>query len=270
MTLIIQKLDGTQYDLKDLDIRVKDFYPDAPEVVNEVVQLDNGQQIIIDSTYGPRSLTAECRFVGRNLGDYYSLMREVFLLFNGLTDFYIINPYEGGLRWRVRTNGKYSPSRTLFSGDFSINFICPMGVAESIATTQDLKEWDIDKWAWGIGINWDEDLIYTFTSNNFIVNNFGTVIIDPRKYDLEIIIKANASSYLQIANHTTGDTYRYNGALSSGDTLIIKGIRSLRNGVSVLKNTNKKLISLAPGDNNLSVTGGTIFSVAFNFRGLYL
>jgi len=152
---------------------------------------------------------------------------------------------------------------------YTVDFLPFNDCAESVATTQTLKEWDVDKWAWDGTIDWDEDLQYSFAANNFVVKNLGNVVIDPREHELEIVLKGVFSNNVKITNHTTGEVYQYNRALSSTDELKIKGIRTLRNGVSDFKNTNKKLLTLATGNNSISVEGGTVNSIAFNFRFLY-
>lgn len=272
MGLIIEKLDGTQYNLSDLDIRVVDFNPDSPEVINTTVELDGGGHVVVESKYGLRTLSCICRFIGRDMGDYFLLMHEVFSLFNGVTPFYITNPFEGGVRWKVRTNGKYTPSRRLFSGDFTLAFICEPGLAESIGTSLDLQDngnWDSNLWGFGSGINYDLHYNYTFASNSFVVKNLGNELVDPRISMLDIMLKGTFSSQVKITNQTTGDVFIYNGSLASTDELKLTGIRTLKNGVSALKNTNKKLLTLLPGDNSFIVEGGTISTIAFNFKFLY-
>lgn len=273
MSIIIEKLNGTRYFLNDLDIRVLDFIPDSPEIINEVVELDGGRQIIVDSKRGPRTLSAVLRFVGRDIGDYFLLMREVFALFNGNDDFFLINAYESGLRWKVRTNGKYTPSRKLFSGDFTIHFICPTGISESIGTSLDLqnrKEWDVDLWQWGMGIDWDKHYRYRHTSNSFVIDNLGTETVDPCEHLLEISLRGTFASQVKIRNITTGDEVILNSSLRATDEFKLTGIRALKNGVSVLKYTNKKLITLAPGENEFVIEGGTVSSIIFLFRFLYM
>ena len=273
MSIMIEKIDGTRYFLNDLDIRVIDFIPDSPEIINEIVELDGGNHIVIDSKRGPRYLSLVLRFVGRDIGDYFLLMREVFTLFNGKDAFFLINTYESGLRWKVHTNGKYTPSRKLFSGDFTIHFICPTGIAESIGTSLDLqnrKEWDANLWQWGMGIDWDKEYRYQHNSNSFVIENIGTETIDPCEHLLEISLRGTFASQVKIRNITTGDEVIFNGSLTAADEFKLVGIRALKNGVSVLKNTNKKLITLAPGENEFVIEDGTVSSITFLFRFLYM
>lgn len=246
-----------------------EFEPESLNVRNTVEDIAGGGYIVMDDGYGPRYINCELQISGTVLTDYALFRAEVFSLFTNLEPFYLIDTKVPSRRWHVRSDGSFTLGRKNKRGNYSLKWLCVNKYAESVATTSSVKEWDADVWAWDGTIDWDEDLQYSFAANNFIVKNLGNAPIDPREYELEIIIKATASSYLQIVNNTTGETYRYNGALSSTDTLVIKGVQTFKNGVSAFRNTNFKLLSLAVGNNSFTITGGTILSVAFNFRFLY-
>ncbi|MEK4701996.1 phage tail domain-containing protein [Solibacillus sp. FSL R7-0668] len=269
MTLIIIKQDGTRYNLRELGIRVIDFEPESLEVVNAVQEIEGGGYVVTNSGYGVRRLHATLQIKGYDMTDYALFRAEVFALFVGLESFYVIDEKVASRRWHVKPDGKFSISRKNTNGTFDITWLCVNKYAESIATTSSFKEWDADVWSWDGTIDWDEDLQYVFNTNQFVVNNLGNAPIDPCENELEIVIKATAASYLQIVNSTTGETYRFNGTLSTNDTLTIRGIQTFKNGVSSFKFTNHALISLKDGLNNFVITGGTIHSIAFNFRFLY-
>lgn len=269
MTLTIIKQDGTRYNLQELGIRVLEFEPESLNVQNTVQDIEGGGYVVTNTGYGPRYINCELQIRGQDLFDYALFRAEVFALFTSLEPFYVIDSKVPSRRWHVRSDGSFTLGRKNKRGNYSLKLLCVNKYAESIATTSSPKEWDADVWAWDGTISWDEDLQYTFTTNNFTVKNLGNAPIDPRENELEIIIKATASSYLQITNTTTGEVYRFNGSLTANDTLILRGIRSFKNGISSFRNTNHKILSLAPGSNTFQVTGGTIQSVAFNFRFLY-
>jgi hypothetical protein len=80
-----------------------------------------------------------------------------------------------------------------------------------------------------------------------------------------------ASTNLTITNTTTGDIWQYTGTTQAGDTITLDGVRSLKNGVSVFGNTNRKLITIAPGWNNFTITGASgSFTISFDFRFYYV
>jgi len=129
------------------------------------------------------------------------------------------------------------------------------------------KEWDLDQIAWGLGFEWDDDSPqFTFNTNTFTVKNYGQVTINPRYMSLRIVLRGNFPSGLTISNQTTGDTFTYNGSLTTNDTMIIDGVSYLKNGIHVIGQTNKKLISLKRGVNQFVISGGgTVASISFDF-----
>ncbi|MCT6925405.1 phage tail domain-containing protein [Metasolibacillus sp.] len=273
--MIIEFLNGQQIDLEK-QYNCKLLKPFVPSVSRSpsFQSVDGRAPILTSVDKKERSLRADFMIKTYDVIDFYLLRDELNELFFREETFYIINKKLPFKRWLVTMAdnidivGEYARLNK-----FSINFICVNEYAESIGTSLALhsnKEWDVDLWGWGMGLDWDKDYKYIHSANNFIINNIGNIPIDPRVHEIEITIKATAASYLQIKNNTTGDVYRYNGALTAIDTLVINGIRTLKNGVSVFKDTNKRLITLAKGENNITVEGGTLTSIAFDFKFLYM
>jgi len=113
----------------------------------------------------------------------------------------------------------------------------------------------------------------TFVIENqtsFRIYNAGDKTIDPRELPLKITFRG-ASTNLTITNQTTGDCWQYTGTTVKSDFLVLDGIRSLKNGVSIFSDTNRKLITLVPGWNDFTITGASgYFEITFNFRFYYL
>lgn len=268
--MIIQHLDGTQIDIAQHSL--KRLYHHIPSLTmqHDTVNVDGRHGLIfLGSTYGERQITVELLYEAYDIYDYYLIRDEVNALFTNQQEYYIIFKNEPYKRYKVKLASDFEVPPHERMGAFEVVFTCTEVFAEAIATTTDIKEWDIDKWVWNGAITWDDDLKYNFNTNTFTVKNLGNVTIDPRQHELEIILKGTFSNSLTITNNTTGDVYIYNGALASNDELRLKGIQTFKNGVSTFKNTNKKLITLAPKENSFTITGGTINSVVFNFRFLY-
>lgn len=264
--MIFQRLDGTMYDISNYGLTRLYHNIPSSDIEHNTVSIDGRGPIITSSTIGQRTISVDMLFQVADIYDYYLLRDEVNSLFLLEESFYIIFKREPYKRWLVKVADGYKLPPHPKAGTFTVNFRTQNRYAESIATTLDIKEWDIDKWGWNGTIGWDEDLRYRFTTNIFSVNNLGNVKIDPREHQLDIIVKGNFPSHFKLINTTTADAYQYNGPLTSSDELKMSGISTFKNGISSFKNTNKKLISLAPGINNLVIEGGTINSISFNFR----
>ena len=267
--MIIELLNGERFDISDYGLTRLFHHIPTPEVKHTSSQIGGIGDTITDTTIGQRTISVDLLFQVMDIYDYYLLRDEIHALFVREEAFYIIFKREPYKRWLVKLADGFKITPNPKAGLLTIEFKTVKRFGESIGTTADSKEWDADKWGWNNTINWDADLRYTFNSSNFTVKNLGTATIDPRDNELEIVVRASAASYLRIVNVTTGDEYRYNGPLSSSDILKLKGVRSFKNNVSAFGNTNRKLLTLAPGDNQFVVEGGIVQDIAFNFRFLY-
>jgi len=263
---------GRELLISDYSLKLLKYYIPSVSIEHQSTEVDGRDGPIFTSTrFSGRTITAKFMYKAFDYHDYKLFIADINMLFSRKEYFYIIFAPEPGNRWKVRLANSYQPNELLRKvGELEIQFICENIYAESVPTTLDLKEWDIDRWAWGMGLDWDEDLAYSFNSNLFTIKNYGNVAVDPRRNDLEITLKGVFNNSVTITNHTTGEVYQLNDSLSSSDELKISGIQSFKNGISVFKNTNKKLLSLAVGVNNFSVSGGTVHSIVFNFRFLYM
>ncbi|MDU0567268.1 phage tail domain-containing protein [Staphylococcus haemolyticus] len=124
---------------------------------------------------------------------------------------------------------------------------------------------DSDKFGFADNINLDYPN-YTFTTNSFYVWNGGNVTIDPRNMDLKIrLYQLKTDGNFKLTNHTTGETFEYL-ATRTGNTVDMDGIQAFVGmQANRLRETNRKYISLAPGLNKISYTGGEMINIQFDF-----
>jgi phage-related protein len=267
----VQRKDGTLYDLKQLGIRTKDFIVSAPSLrhVTEEIEGRDGS-IDLATTEGPRTITCTFRMQAVDTQDYPLLRNEVFRLFRSKESFYLIDRREPAKRWEVKCQDAYDIEQRFVYGDFTVTFVCFKGYAESIGSTLDPLTFDSELWQIGQGLAVDDDMIYVHSTPSFKIYNAGDVMIDPRVLPLKITF-TGASTNLTITNTTTGDTWQYTGTTTANDTITLDGIRSFKNGLSIFGNTNRKLITIAPGWNDFTITGATgAFTISFDFRFYYI
>ena len=107
-------------------------------------------------------------------------------------------------------------------------------------------------------------------NNSFNVYNAGNVTVEPEYMDLTILVlRANFSESLTIRNVTTSEEFTYYGNVSS-QSILLDGVNVLRSSAwNSFRNTNRRFIRLAPGDNLIEVTGGTFDEISFKFKYLY-
>ena len=270
MGLAIQRLNGELYNLSEYNLKVLDFQVDSPKprVESEVIEGRDGV-VETEITYDVRTLRASFFFKSIDNIDFALLRNEIFRMFSSKDTFYLIDSREPGKRWLVRANGFSVEQIMPTSGRFDVGFVVPHTFAESYGSTLEPYNFDGELWQIGTGLE-AEDLNYTHSSSTFNIYNGSDITIDPRECTLKIEF-IGASNNLTIRNLTTGDEWVYNGISESGDIMLLDGIKSLKNEESIFGQTNRKLISLAPGINELEILGATdSFTISFDFRFYYL
>ena len=131
---------------------------------------------------------------------------------------------------------------------------------ESIYTTLELHDSGYAHSAekYGLVDNIDDEKVqYRFTSNNFTVYNAGNVAVEPESMFLHIFVAS-----------TTGEVFKLLTKLESRN-ISIDGMIVKNGTFNAFRDTNKRFISLAPGDNSISVTGATFNEIRFNFKYYY-
>lgn len=224
--------------------------------------------VLLGRDLEPRQLRAPFRVRAYDYEDALLVRDELYALFSKAM--YVGETKQPGKWWKVRMVEGFTPVRvspSVFKIDVPLH--CESGMAESFGTTGDALTWDVDKWQWGMGLSPDE-FDYEKTTNRFIIYNAGTETVNPRFMPLIISLKGVATSLVEIINHTTGETFRYNGVLNASNTLSVNGVRPLLDGLSTLRKTNRKLITLAPGANDIEVKGVAVERIFFDFRFYYL
>jgi phage-related protein len=264
--------DGTTYDLyDDFSVLVRSFSVSSPQPIpyHEKIEGRNGV-LRLGKDYGSRRLSAVCSFFAVDYADLALLRTDLFRILMAEDEFYVISDTEPNKRWLVELASEYTPEKIGNYGEFALDFVSASAYTESVGTTLDGFTFDSEKWGFGQGLT-EVDVKYTHTTSTFSIYNASDITVDPRVLPLKITY-TGASTNLVITNTTTGETWSYTGTTTAGQTLAIDGVRSLKSGVtSVFANTNRKLITLKPGWNDFTVTGGTEpFTVAFDFRFYYL
>src|SRR5690625_4588956 len=185
------------------------------------------------------------------------------------------NRFIGGKRYLVRLQNVFELQQIETTGEGELIFeTTELPFAESIGTTQDIQNNGINAndalWGFGMGlIADDESLIYTHTGTSFKIYNAGNVPVHPFDQDIKITIDniQGSTSYFELRNTTTGDTFRVNeGAIG---TIVLDDSNITRNSLNYLRQTNKQYITLAPGWNEFDILGATSARVLFDFRFYY-
>lgn len=222
------------------------------------------------SEHGPRRCEAEFFIEAINFYTHSLFVSELFELFDPSRLLYIVQEEQLGKRWPVVVSAEWTPERiNPFVSTFTVPFeTYELPYAESINTSLTPQTFDQDWWQMGMGLI-AEDTPYTFNTSSFRVYNPGNVTINPFYCDMEITIQAVCSNYIELVNETTGDKWRYDGALTSSDTVKL-GFKAKKNNLSIYRSTNRETITLMPGWNDFKVNGASsIQNITFAFRFYY-
>lgn len=249
MNLIIER-NNTQYDLDELGITTTDFVVSYPEYEHTFEKIDGMNGLIdLGSTIHATSIRGEFYFEAETIENFTEKRDLVFEIFDSGKPFYITDTRQPYKRWFVKVNNPFEIEQVLKYGLFNIEFISIKGYAESIGTSIQAKTFTHLQ---DLPVTYTD---YTMRATKFKIYNPGQPI-DPRNINhyLKITYKGNSEN-LRIKNLTTGDEWAYLGVTNPEDEIVLEGIRSTKNGLSIFRQTNKRLITLAHGWNEFEIYG---------------
>ena len=273
MDLIIERLNGDVFNTADFGIKFKTFNV-GPPIASHQSDTVRGRDGSIDqgSQYEDRTIEAEADFFSVDYWDYPLKRNEIFKLFQSKEAFYITDSREPAKRWLVKVDDFETEQINDWKGNLEIEFITAnQPFAESMGTSLNPRRFDEETWQIGQGLLDEvQDTDYIHSTRNFRIYNSSDILIDPRVHDIKITFKG-ASDGLSITNTTTGDVFIHNGQTNANDIITLEGIRMLKNGESIFRDTNHRLITLEPGYNDFVINGATEgeFEIIFEFRFYY-
>lgn len=242
--IYLETLEGKQFDLSQCGLRPLKLEIDSLSPRNEI-ELIEGQHghIDIETTYDARTMRVFFLLEASDKVEFLKLRNEIYRLFNGKTYFYLIETRLPDRQWKVRSVSKFIPDKAnAITAIFTVELVSATPFSESV------------------------NLVEYKYSNNFSFNNIGDESIDLRTQNETEIEFKGVSNGLSIRNKTTGDIWSYKGTITANDIVLLKGIRSTINGQSIFGQTNKKIITFAPGWNDFGILGATDFTLTIRTR----
>ncbi|MGX5575427.1 phage tail domain-containing protein [Bacillus toyonensis] len=257
-TLTIIQEDGTNFVISSNEkITVLNFLPGSPFFNAEYEKLTGRHgEIDLGGSFDARDGIKSMFLIEPNgIDDFYKVRNKLFRLFASRTPFYIVTSREPEKRWKVRVANKYEvePQANGNYGLIEIQFKSAYTFSQSTYTTMERMP-----------------ASYLRTTATFSIENKGDEVIDPREVELLITFKG-VSENIKIKNKTTGEEWIYKGKTTANEIIRIDRVRSTKNGLSIVRDTNKKAISLGMGINDFEITGAIgAFSISFDFRFQYV
>lgn len=220
-------------DLESLGLFGLNLVIPSPSYSQTIEELDGGGRVVLDKKLNSRSLTATFMTVAETYEDSLSQKSLLYGLLGNGKQFYIEQINKSGVVWKCLLD-EYNPeligsSITLFE----VPMTCLNGYSESISISKKSFR----------------------NTNTFTFKNEG-ITVDPRTHSEFKIDFFGASTDLTITNKTTGDTWKHYGITEPWEIITLHGVNQTKNyGINILKNTNKKVITLAEGNNIFEIVG---------------
>lgn len=271
-SIIIQRLDGTTYNLDDLGIRVISWDPPSPNYQHTFAQIHELKATLTDTQIQQTTAPLVIQVRAHDIYDYELMRQRVLDIFSSFESFYVINMRIPMIRWKCVAEAFEYPrlSNFWFTQPITINLVYGEGFAESVAlTSEDSFTTPNGKWGIGMNIPSDTDISYHFDTNNFDIWNLGNIPLLADERPVLFEFKGRVSSQLTINNNTTGQAFKLNKTLSKSDTLQLYGMKPMVNHKSVFGSGNHAYLDLAKGKNQFTISGATDLTLDISTRFYY-
>ncbi|CCF28025.1 Putative uncharacterized protein [Leuconostoc citreum LBAE E16] len=271
--IIIQRRDGTIYDLEKEGIKVINFDPPSANFQHTYNQVGKFGAELVDTQIQQMSIPLTFDVTARDNYDYELQRLKVLRIFSSTEPFYVINTRTPFLRWKVVADSFTYPRLGNFwkAKNVAINLVCYDGLAESTATTLEPFTFADGTYGIGMGIPFETPK-YSFTNQaQFNILNPSIIPLLSNERPVTITFKGDAPKGLTIKNNTTGQSFTYFKSLSKTDEFKLIGLVPMVNGVQRLGNglSNREFIDYAIGNNAMEIVGSTNFTIQFTTRFYY-
>ena len=225
--------------------------------------------------YGERSVDLSLWLEAHDTIDYRLIRNELYAFFDTHDVFYVEETRVPSRVLKVTIDESYIPER-INQTHSSVEISCRTLDSvfwESKYTTLELHGSGYSATAekYGLVDNIDDEKVkYRFTENNFTVYNAGNVTIDPESMyiSMSFYYCTIPNGKMTVKNLTTGDTLIINST-ENRRHIRQDGMVFTIGAVNRFRDTNRRFISLAPGDNQFEVTGATFDEARIDFKYLY-
>ena len=271
--IIIQRRDGTIYDLEKEGIKVINFDPPSANFQHTYNQIGKFGAELVDTQIQQMSIPLTFNVTARDNYDYELQRLKVLRIFSSTEPFYVINMRTPFLRWKVVADSFTYPRLGNFwkAKNVAINLVCYDGLAESTATTLDPFTFDGGTYGIGMGIPLDSTGYQFSNQNKFTILNPSIIPLLASERPVKVVFKGDAPNGLTIKNNTTGQEFKYLKQLTSSDEFKLIGLVPIVNGVQRLGNelSNREFLDYAIGNNDIEIIGSNNFTIQFITRFYY-
>lgn len=253
------------------NLRFLDFEEEGVEAQANTLEVKGTDGVLLGpTTFGPFNLVLNFSFKGEDKRDLRLLKQKLRNLFFRREPYYIWHSDMPGKKYAVYCESNENEDLTNSFATFKVTFVVYKGYSESIDDTSQFSLSN-GRWQFESGILATSDVHYSHDHTAFRIYNGSSDTVNPiMRHNFKLIIHAAAPKGLKITNTTTGDVFEYKEPLNYANELVINGVHPfLDRKQRVGKYTNFEWITLAPGYNQIVITGENLKKVQtewiFNF-----
>ena len=268
------RLFNDNFDIKLTDtpyLRFLDHIEEDVEVNANTTEINGTDGVLMGpTTFGPFNLVLNFSFRGLDTKDLTLQKQKLRNILFQRGPYYIWHSDAPGKKYLVYCDSNENEDLTHSFATFKVTFVVFKGYSESLKDTSQFSLSSGD-WQFEAGLIDKDDVHYTHDHWAFRIFNGSTDTINPvMRHNLIIKIHSEAPNGLKITNKTTGDVFEYKESLNYANELTINGVHPfLDNKQRVGKYTNFEWITLAPGYNQIVVSGEAVSKIQtewiFNF-----
>ena len=261
--VVAEKENGQSFEISpDFGCRLIDFKEESPTIDAYNESFEGFDRVEFLGNRLSRPISLEFLIYDENARD---ILRKVNRFFTKNEVIYLRYSPELSFRYVCQAQSITHEKLNRKITKVQINFLCQNPTKESV----DIFEFNYPEKIRTLDGSWLLDgsvLLDGGMKVPFFFDPDSDVELDPRVYFLELEFRGESKD-LMITNETSGDTFQHKGATLKEDYLLITSSKVLLNGVSVIRNTNKRLINFAPGENMLRIQNFTgFFKLTIRFR----
>lgn len=236
-----------------------DYVEDDVQTTTNTTEIKGTDGVIAGaSNFAPFDLQLRFVFTGTDIHDYHLQKHKLRQIIYQREPYYVWHPDMPGKKYAVLPSSTEIEDIYSRNGEITIKFSVIKGYSESLRET-DKFSLSSGEWQFETGVLSVDDIKYKHNSTGFKIYNGSTDTIDPHiRHKFRVLINIDAPKGFTLTNNTTGDVFKYNKAIKKKQTLILNGVHPTIDNQRVGSNTNWQWITLAPGFNEIEITGENI------------
>ena len=259
--------DNLNIQLTDIPkLRYLDYEEEGVEVNPNTAEIKGTDGVLKGpTTFGPFNLVLNFSYKDDDIQGYNLMKQKLRGLLFRREPYFIWHSDAPGKKYAVYCEENAIEDLTSVFGTFAIKLVVYKGYSESLRDTNDIELLQ-ENVQFEQGLELAEKLKYSHKAKSFKIYNGSTDVIDPlMRHKLIVTLSAEAPNGFKIRNKTTKDVFEYKKKLKKSQAFVLNGVYPYVDKKRVGVDTNYSYITLAPGENNITIEGDGVEQVDVEF-----